>query len=499
MAVNYPSIGLNPRAVVVGELGYNTTTLTGNTYQDMVTVNSAGTGYVTVYLGNGNGTFQAPMVFATGLHDMVDVKLADMDGDGYLDVVTSGLNAKGQVTVVWLKGDGTGHFTLEQTLVVPGFTGQVASTLAVGYTDSANPLPQVVVADLTAVTLISNTGGVLTAAASPLITGGKDIWDIALADLNHDGNLDLVALDYATDDSVTIWTGNGDGTFSPLSGFTHTNTVGLTGADPLSLAIADVNDDGNYDIVVADSGTTAGKYYYAVSVLLNNGNATFQPQIQTVSTPATGSHGPYQAVTVGDLNGDGIPDVVLASNANLLTVLLGNGNGTFQSPINFSLPGGDTDYSATQPSAIALADLNNDGGVDIIQANSGSNNISVMLKTPATLTDPSPTPNPANDPTITVNPLITKGTKPTLTGTVSDPAGGGGIVSVKVSVGGQTLTAKVTGDLERGGDQGADRRGLWRRRDGEQPGRQRWQRRGGQRVDRGHQGPNGDRQQTDHE
>ncbi len=131
-AVDYPTIGFEPRAIVTGELRYDTLTQTGTTWQDMVVANSglnwtdSGTAptYLNVYLGNGNGTFQIPKEIATNLHEVFDIQLADMDGDGLLDVVVAGLiapgqsggplDATGEPAIEWFKGDGTGNFTLEQ-------------------------------------------------------------------------------------------------------------------------------------------------------------------------------------------------------------------------------------------------------------------------------------------------------------------------------------------------------------------------------------------------
>ncbi len=159
--------------------------------------------------------------------------------------------------------------------------------------------------------------------------------------------------------------------------------------------LADVNDDGNYDIVLTsnENGNT-NEYQYGITVLLGNGDGTFQPQVQSVCTCGA----PYQAVTVADVNGDGIPDVVMLTDRDQICVMLGNGNGTFMNPVTFNT-GGETDTSATEPIGIALADFNNDGGLDIAAANSGSNGIAVFLKTPVAATDPGTTTSAPGAPT----------------------------------------------------------------------------------------------------
>ena len=103
-----------------------------------------------------------------------------------------------------------------------------------------------------------------------------------------------------------------------------------------------------------------------VSVLLGNGNGTFQAQ----QTFATGID-PF-SVAIGDVNGDGKADIVVAnSGSNTVSVLLGNGNGTFQTAATFA--------AGIDPIAVAVGDLNGDGKLDIVVANEGSNTVSVLL------------------------------------------------------------------------------------------------------------------------
>ena len=132
------------------------------------------------------------------------------------------------------------------------------------------------------------------------------------------------------------------------------------GSSPNSVAIGDVNGDGRPDLVTANNGSDD------VSVLLGNGDGTFRPQARF----AAGSS-PY-SVAIGDVNGDGRPDLVTANNGSGdVSVLLGNGDGTFQPQARFAAGSG--------PSSVAIGDVNGDGRPDLVTANAGSDDVSVLL------------------------------------------------------------------------------------------------------------------------
>jgi len=134
------------------------------------------------------------------------------------------------------------------------------------------------------------------------------------------------------------------------------------GTNPSAVLSGDFNGDGKADIAVANQDDST------VTVLLGNGDGTFKPGVtyKTGLTPG--------AMAVGDVNSDGILDLVTANQGtNDVSVLIGNGDGTFKAAVNFAV--GKT------PIAVKLADFNNDGQVDIITANSGSNDLSVLANT----------------------------------------------------------------------------------------------------------------------
>src|SRR5574341_426874 len=140
------------------------------------------------------------------------------------------------------------------------------------------------------------------------------------------------------------------------------NTDFATGASPRSVAVADVNEDGKLDLVVANYNT------HTVSVLLGTGTGSFGAKTDY----ATGSF-PI-AVAAADLNGDGHLDLVVANfNDSTVSVLLGTGTGSF---------GAKTDFATGEtPAAVAVADLNGDGRLDLVVANGYANTVSVLLGT----------------------------------------------------------------------------------------------------------------------
>src|SRR5215510_11042985 len=137
------------------------------------------------------------------------------------------------------------------------------------------------------------------------------------------------------------------------------------GPDPVSVAVGDFNGDGVQDLVVANSGDfDSGN----ISVLLGNGDGTFQAAVNF------GAGNNPSSIAVGDFNGDGVQDLTVAHGffgSNSVSVLLGNGDGTFQEGVNYG--------TGFAPSFVAVADFNGDGVQDLAVANEGSDNLSVLL------------------------------------------------------------------------------------------------------------------------
>jgi hypothetical protein len=175
---------------------------------------------------------------------------------------------------------------------------------------------------------------------------------VAIADVNGDGKPDLITANYLSND-VSVLLGNGNGTF-------QAEQVLSGGSYPQSVTAADVNGDGKIDLTVTNYQSST------VSVLLGNGNGTFQ------SRRAFGTGAGPIAVAVADKNKDGKPDLIVANDAaGTVSFLLGNGNGTFQSQQTFA--------AGPSPVGIAVMDLNGDSKPDTAIANFNANSAGILL------------------------------------------------------------------------------------------------------------------------
>ncbi|HEV2348299.1 MAG TPA: choice-of-anchor D domain-containing protein [Terriglobia bacterium] len=151
---------------------------------------------------------------------------------------------------------------------------------------------------------------------------------------------------------------------NPATSFTFVNATGSlipVGTSPETVAVGDFNGDGKPDLAVPNSGSNT------ISILLGNGNGTFTA---AATSPATGST-PFQAA-VGDFNGDGKLDLAVANfGSNTLTILLGNGDGTFTAAASPS--------TGTSPRFVTAGDFNGDGRLDLAVANIGSGTLTILL------------------------------------------------------------------------------------------------------------------------
>jgi len=342
-----------PYSAVVGDFN-------GDGHVDIVTTSFTQTGGVSVLLGKGDGTFQAHVDSPTGQFPSA-IAVADFNGDGKIDLVVADSTLTNQLLSTLLgNGDGTFQNKISQTL-----TG-ILRSLAVGDFNGDGKLDVAAVIDGTnAVSIFLGHGDGSFAAPVQYPTGpmvlSPPYHNVLVGDFNGDGKPDLAV---ATDNGVAILLGNGNGTFQPFS--VVTSLVSFDPGDDL-VALADFNSDGKLDII---KSTQTG----IINVALGNGDGTFQ-QALGFQIPAILN---TESAVVGDFNGDGKPDLAFASqSSDVVTILFGNGDGTFQGHIEYSVPS----VSNTLNFMVA-ADFNGDGALDMALADFGASEVSVFVNQP---------------------------------------------------------------------------------------------------------------------
>ncbi|MBG1267437.1 beta strand repeat-containing protein [Nostoc sp. WHI] len=213
----------------------------------------------------------------------------------------------------------------------------------------------------------------VSATSATLLKDTEKVRFVPNAGYNGTAEITFRAWDTSDDNAsgttnVVIGVGGGTTAYSTAEETARIAIAPVVGLRPYSIVVGDFDKDGNTDLV------TANKSSSTVSVLLGNGDSTFKP---ATNFSVVGFNGlsPH-SVAVADFNKDGKSDLVTANNvSNNISVLFGKGNGSFDPAVNFALQSA----SAPAPISIAVGDFNRDGKSDIVTANNGSQNVSVLL------------------------------------------------------------------------------------------------------------------------
>lgn len=322
------------------------------------------TGEVTIFLGNGDGTFTtgASYVNISGSGHMAT---EDVDGDGNLDLIlgsgdngvySSGQYANGVFQFLMGRGDGTFAGAPAYQNVAYGGLNSIAPTFAVG-DFNGDGKPDI----LTDAMSNNNIQGMVLLAGDGQgnFTQGptiKDDYPLALvaADMNGDSHLDAVSLGYLSSNYyIDVALGNGDGTFLPPT------TVALPPGKFNDMVVGDFNGDGKQDVMITMTSysTSAGEIY----LFLGNGDGTLQSPV-SIDTPPQA-----WGLAAGDFNSDGKLDFAVTNTSNgsanttgAVLVYLNKGDGTFAQPVSYA--------ASMFPGPIVAADMNKDGKLDLIVA-----------------------------------------------------------------------------------------------------------------------------------
>ena len=331
---------------------------------------------VSVLLGNGDGTFATHVDYATSASPYALV-VGDFNNDGKLDIAAG-------LSVLLGRGDGTFQPSLAMPIdasVAADFNGDGKLDIAGISTDSSG--------ENTIDVALGNGDGTFGAplsTATQLQIGASGSLDMAVGDFNGDGKLDVAVraqfIDGQSSGSLLVQLGNGDGTFQSGTAVSGSDFVFF---NPTWAGLGDFNGDGKLDII-ATSCYDRDILSVTYPVFLGQGNGDFTAGMGGSSAP-NNQDCPNSGIAA-DLNGDGKLDLAAVNFPTFegpgsgISVLLGNGDGSLQLPVDFT--------TGSFPLYAAAGDLNGDGRLDLAVTNSGDNTVAILLQQSPTInTSPS--------------------------------------------------------------------------------------------------------------
>lgn len=309
----------------------------GDGNDDMVVLNEITT-KANVFLGNGNGTYKAPVSYGVGYATLyANVEAADLNNDGHADFVVSEPALGDCISVFMSNADGTFK------LAVSYKAGDEA--LGMHMADLDRDGDQDIVTwdrlDSRMSVFLNNGNGTFLARSSYVVPGSNLNFSYGdSADINGDTFVDLVASN-SSGDLIAVYLGNSNGTFNA--------PVSYVAQDPMRIVLGDFNEDGIYDVATSNSSGP-------INILIGNSDGTLKAATQYDAGVSS-----TETIRTGDFNGDGFLDLVTASaTPDTLNIILGNGNGSFKAATTITT-GNDVRFLRT-------GDFNRDGVTDIFAA-----------------------------------------------------------------------------------------------------------------------------------
>ncbi len=282
---------------------------------DIVTANFASNN-ISVIKNNGDGTFLDRVNYTTG-NSPYSVTLVDVDKDGDMDVVTANYDSH---TISILKNNGDGTFATK----VDYATGSQPRSVVTVDIDGDGNIDIITAnsdANANSISVLKNNGNGTFAAKVDYTTSSRP-YAVVSSDIDGDGDMDIVTANYAAH-TISILKNNGNGVFAAKVDYS-------TGNFPTSLTTADIDNDGDMDVVTLSINPKT------ISVLKNNGVGTFSPK---TDYPTGNSTSGPRSIASADVDGDGDMDLLTANvNSKTVSVLKNDGTGGFSNKLDFNTP-----------------------------------------------------------------------------------------------------------------------------------------------------------------